>query len=377
MRVANIFNDGRVGGPQRRIVQIAKSIRHDVDTIMFFPYMGEDLISYAEDNDVSYVTVSLSRIRLQNPVINALKYIVRFPYEVFQLKKKLKQNAIDLIHVNGIFTIQPLIAARLAGIPAVWHFNDTTLSSRIYTSIRITFGWLAAARAYSAKRVLVHYGDTESRKTEILYPPVDLTRFHPNVKNINALNLEKKPEELLILAVGNVNYIKGYIYLIRALGKLGQQFPNWKLVIVGAILDTNKKTYDDIIIEIKKYNLTSKVVFLGLCNDMPAAYSQCDIYVCSSLTEAGPMVVLEALASGKPVITTDVGLVDEAIVNGKNGIVIPPGDSSQLCTALQELLGDKKRRDEISKHAIDSLTGKFTLDDVGEATLNLYNRILD
>jgi len=377
IKVANIVNDGRIGGPQRRIVQIAHGLRvQGVETTMFFPYMGEDLPDYLKENKISYVNVDLSRPRVQKPILSILKYLSRFPFEVAKVFRALRKHSIDIVHVNGPFTLQPLVAARLAGLPTVWHLNDTTLSPAIYIILRRMFGWLASIRAYSSKRVILHYRDERSGKSTLLYPPVDLGRFRPSQASKDGVDLfQRKSDELVLITVGNVNPTKGYGFLVRALAELKDLDCKWRMVIVGAVLDTNNEYYENIVAEIEHHKLSDRVIFAGSRNDISEMLAHSDIFILSSVCEAGPMVLLEAMASGLPVVATDVGFVDEIIVDKENGLVVPVRNVEQLAYAIQSLLLDSHLRKKFADVVRIPLREKFSVESVSEVTMSVYTRI--
>ena len=378
INVANVVNDGRIGGPQKRIVQIASGLRvQGVETKMFFPYMGEDLPDYLEANQMSYVNIEVSRPRVQKPMLSTLKYLARFPFEVANIHRALRTHSIDLVHVNGPFTLQPLVAARLAGLPVVWHLNDTTLSPAVYIFLKRMFGWLASIRAYSSKRVISHYRDERSGKSTLLYPPVDMSKFQPSQQSCDGFGLfQREPDELVLITVGNVNPTKGYLYLVRALARLKDLDCKWRLVIVGAVLDTNNEYYENIVSEIASNKLSERIIFAGSRNDIPDMLAQSDIFILGSVCEAGPMVLLEAMASGLPVVATDVGFVNEIIVNKENGLIVPIRDDEKMADAIKTLLLDGDMREKFAGVVRDPLRDKFSVEKITEATMAVYTKVL-
>lgn len=380
--VANVVLDGRVGGPQRRIVMVGEKLRaQGWDTLLVFPPMGEELPRFLKARGFAYATLPLSRIRLRNPVFNLLRYEVRLPFEVAKLIALFRDRHVDLVHANGIFSLQVALAARLSGRPLVWHFNDMSLPRQVCRFLRGAFGDLASVRAHDGLRVRQHYGDREGPRTAILYPPVDLERFRPEAvrEGIEAEipALAHQGDELIVLAAGHLNPLKGYTYLIDAFGSLLALEAPWRLVVVGAPLDTNPDYFEALKRKVRDLGLEDRIEFVGATDRMAEAMAACDIFVLSSVAESGPMVLLEALAMGKPVVTTDVGIVDEVLDDGVNGLVVPPRNSAALADALRRIILDRNLRDALAVCARGSIDERFSLDAAARAHAGLYERLLD
>ncbi len=382
LRVANVLVDGRVGGPQRRIVQVAQHLRdRGWETIIVFPHMGDELPEYAKQHDISYLCVSLSRIRLENILLYFIRYVSRLPFETWQLKSLFENHQVDLVHANGIYNVQAVLAAKLAGLPLVWHINDNFLPSWLYRLARQTLGWLAEIRVYSSPPVRELCRDHDDRRTVILYPPVDLEKFDPKQVRSSEIQakipaLKRLGNEVLLLAVGHLNRIKGYEFLLDALSHLQDIQVSWRLVVLGAILETHRSYFESLSQQVSILGLQDRVVFAGTTDYVAEALSVVDVFVMSSTAESGPMVLLEALAMGKPVVTTDVGIVNEVIKHGENGLVVPPRDVSALSEALRKIILDEKLRQDFANQARHSVAAKFSVKNVAADHATVYQQIL-
>ena len=89
------------------------------------------------------------------------------------------------------------------------------------------------------------------------------------------------------------------------------------------------------------------------------------------------MVLLEALAMGKPVVTTEVGIADEVLDDGVNGLVVPPRNSAALADALRRVILDRNVRESLAAKARGSVDERFSLDAAAQAHAGLYERVLD
>ena len=131
MRVANIIEDGRVAGPQIRMVLIAAALNGRADTIVFMPRKNsQEFQMLCVEAKVEYRLASLNHLSKSLPRI--FRYFTLFMFEVLSLAASLRSAEIDVVHVSGgSWQCKGLLAAKLAGIPAVWHLNDTKMPSLV------------------------------------------------------------------------------------------------------------------------------------------------------------------------------------------------------------------------------------------------------
>ena len=177
-------------------------------------------------------------------------------------------------------------------------------------------------------------------KIMITYNMVDTETFNPQIKSSFKKEIgTKKP---IILFVGNLVPQKGIEYLIKAKKYLKKDS---KLVIVGG--GPLLKKLKDIT---KKENIKD-VLFTGPRTDINNIMAAADIIVLPSISEGFPIVLLEAMAMGKPVVATKVGGIPE-IVDEKVGILVGPKNPRRLADAIEKLLSDEKLRKKLGENGL-------------------------
>jgi len=118
----------------------------------------------------------------------------------------------------------------------------------------------------------------------------------------------------------------------------------------------------------KKY-----INYIGMCNNIPELLANSDIFLCSSISEAGPMTVYEAMSMKIPVVTTDVGASRQIIKNFKSGIIVPTRNSYELFKATNKILKDKILSENIANSGFILSKNFFSLDKITKQYIEFYN----
>ncbi|HEY3312579.1 MAG TPA: glycosyltransferase family 4 protein [Anaerolineales bacterium] len=200
----------------------------------------------------------------------------------------------------------------------------------------------------------------------IVWNGVDTEIFYPGQKNTN--------KNGFILSVGRLGPGKGLEDLIDSMPSISAMNKDIKLIITGdgpvrAALEQR----------VKAYHLNDRVHFEGHVSDrdrLVDLYQKASLFVLPSHHEGLPTVILEAMACGCPVIATNVGGVPNVIEDGKNGIIIPPGDPNHLAGAVQALLGDPEKLTEMGMQARLSVEERFSWNQTGSRFVELYSGML-
>jgi glycosyltransferase involved in cell wall biosynthesis len=116
----------------------------------------------------------------------------------------------------------------------------------------------------------------------------------------------------------------------------------------------------------------ASVVFAGYREDVPALIEGCDVFCLPSHAEGLPLVLLEAMARGKPVVATAVGGTPELVVDGETGLLVPPGDVGALAAALGTLLRDPVRASRLGAAGRRRVLQNFSAESASERVLGLY-----
>jgi glycosyltransferase involved in cell wall biosynthesis len=158
-----------------------------------------------------------------------------------------------------------------------------------------------------------------------------------------ALGLSK--DDIAIGIVANFRKVKNHIFLLHAFNELCKAYKNIKILIVGeGYVDDAENSEMELMTFIKENELSRHVLLLGYRTDIPEILSILDIFCLTSFKEGLPISLIEAMASGLPVVGTDVEGLRDVIVHGRNGYLVKIGDVEGLKNTLKTLIQDKMLR---------------------------------
>ena len=234
---------------------------------------------------------------------------------------------------------------------------------------------LIAVSMYT-KKELTEFYDIEEEKIHIIYNGVDVQKFKPNKDRAGLrreLGLEEKQK--IILFVGRLYQRKGLDTLFQSISKVVQNFKNAKFVISGEGFRQNK---EKLLKLAEKLKIENSVLFVGYFPDekLPDLYAASDIFVLPALYENFPFAILEAQATGLPVISTKVGGIPELVTNNKNGLLVEPANSKQLTEEIIILLKNPKFAEELGKRGRRLVEEKFSWRLMANEVVDLYSKSL-
>ncbi len=160
---------------------------------------------------------------------------------------------------------------------------------------------------------------------------------------------------------------------MEAAKKMVKEKANTKFLIVGDGPLKNQLTAS-----LEKANLLGNFLFMGNLEDnrLSAVYSCADVFVLPSIQEGQGIVLLEAQASGIPVVAFDVGGINEAVRNGETGLLVKPGSTGELADALLKVLSDRALKEKMGTNGRRFVSESFTWDICAQKLLKIYDEAL-
>jgi len=283
-------------------------------------------------------TKQFTSIRHYNPVtaIVAVGAVARY----------LRKHHFDIIHTHSTEAgIIGRFAASLAGVPAIVHTvhgepfapdrNDVLERFVLYcerAAARHTDRLVTNADAIAENYLRRGIGQPDQYTT--VYSGIDLDAFRDAAPASDVTG-----EGVRVVMVGRLADGKGFEDLLAAVDRLNRDGLSVYLVGDGPL---RKKLQQ----EVTQRGLSESVHLLGHRDDIPAILAACDVFILPSYREGTPRVITEAMASGLPVIATEIAGIPEQIEDGTNGILIQPGDVTALVSGLERLAESSELREQ-------------------------------
>jgi glycosyltransferase involved in cell wall biosynthesis len=317
-------------------------------------------------------------------------------HDVRELKKLLASRPFDIVHIHTPRDTWPAAIA-LGPNPAglgTWNLEPgtprvarplliRTKHHSLTTHTNLAHRWLYGSRidhlilASGKLRETISEltGDTtlSDERIHVIHSSIDVHRFDPATTNPAKIRAEfGLAEKIVIGLIGRVSVEKGHAILLNALEKLRVEKPEVVCLFVG-----EGDQLDDLKSRVASGPLRDGVIFTGPRRDIPDITAALDIQAVPSLwLEASPAVVKEAMAMNVPVIASDVGGVSEIIEDGRDGLLVPPGDETALLNALRRLIGDENLRRSISSSGREKIMREFSDEKLVERSMALYEKLL-
>ncbi len=271
---------------------------------------------------------------------------------LWRLGRFIRHGRYDIVHTNSSKAgILGRWAAWLAGVPVIvhtvhgWGHHDRQpppVRAFYVTLERLTLFITDRLIAVSPRNVEKGLRDGIGREKDyvVIRSGIELDRFgHPSVSRSEVRALLGIPANARV--VGSVTRLspqKAPLDMVRAMSMVAHELPEARFVIVG-----DGPLRGQVELLAADLGLSSKLVLTGLRRDVPELMAAFDIFVLSSLWEGLPRVLPQAMASGLPIVATAVDGNAEAVCDGVNGLLVPPGDPTAMARAVVSLLRDPER----------------------------------
>lgn len=201
---------------------------------------------------------------------------------------------------------------------------------------------------------------------------VNIDKFNPNIDGQVVRKRYEIEDKLVVLFVGTLDPVKGAKYLVESMPIVLSHVPNAIFLIVGE--GPERELLDDLV---KKLGVSKSVIFTGRIqhSETPFFFAACDVFVLSSLSEGFSNAVLEAMASGKPIVGTSVHGTLDQISDGTNGYLVEPKNSCELANRIIQLLSDSEKREVMGKEGRRIVEREFDMTLRTPRTIEVYRSV--
>jgi len=220
---------------------------------------------------------------------------------------------------------------------------------------------------------MYHESGLAPDRVRLIHAGVDLQRFTPRTPGAVLRESFGIPSGVPVVAsIGRLEAVKGHVHLLEALARLRGQDLSFRVLVAG---DGSLRA--SLEARARELGLSDRVRFLGVRDDIPAILAACNVYVLTSIgSEGSSRATLEAMASGLPVVASDVGMLPDIVKDGSNGYLVPPGDPDALARRLRPLLLDRGLRNAMGLNARILMEEGFGEQAFAETMLDRYRTAL-
>jgi sugar transferase (PEP-CTERM/EpsH1 system associated) len=294
------------------------------------------------------------------------------------LVKTISQVQPDIVHSRNWGAIEAVFAGRWTGGCTLVH-SEHGLESNPDVREPLRRVWLRRLAYELANRVIsvsYHLRDFHAqrtgfakRKISVIHNGVDSRRFfcNPAARASVRAELRIADDEFCIGCVGNLLPIKDHMTLMRAVDAFDQSARQWRLLLIG---DGSERRKLEAFAAAHAWN--ARVSFLGSSDRVPDLLNAMDVYVLPSIAEGISNSILEAMATGLPVVATATGGNPEVVVDGESGLLFAVGADKELTEHLCRLWGRRELREQFGTYAHERVRQEFSLNSMVQQYDRLY-----
>lgn len=355
LRICHVIDVLRFGGAQRQYVNILNSISgaKRYALILKDAGPGTGLHPYLDPS----VEVHSMWVRLRYA-----------PVYVWQIARWLKAQRIDVLHAHMFWpSMYGALAARLAGVPVVITTDHGTSPWKREPHVwleRLTLNRCVDRRLAVSPNVLDVMRQRARVPEEILEPVANATEDAAPIQVV-----DRRPVRLC--AIGRFVWQKDYPTLIDAAAILRDRGLDFRLSIAGDGL-----LREEIRRRIQALRLERQIELCGIQTDVDAWLRQQDILVLSSVEEGQPMVILEAMARGLPIVATKVGGIPDTVRHEQEALLTDAQNPDALATTIGRMVEDVELRVQLGRRARERMATHFSAAALAQHHMSLYTQIL-
>ncbi len=301
-----------------------------------------------------------------------------------EVRKVLLDMDYDLLHSHSPPPIMSFFGVRCANrkdVPFILTYHCDLELQNIFGPLMVqlyerTFGTYTVSKSDRIVTTTNSYGATSRavwhEEADIIPNAVDSSRFNPDNSGEEIRKKHDLGDDKVVMYVGRIVYHKGLEYFVESAKYLGDD-TKYILVGEGDFMPELKKI-------VKRESLENKVIFAGRVTneELPKYYAATDVFVLPSVSrlEAFGIVTMEAMASGVPVVVSDIPGVREVITEGRHGLLAEPMNSKDIAGKVRTILENPDLAQRMGKMGRKRIEEKFTWEKVAEEIEEVYEKLL-
>ncbi|MEO5952667.1 MAG: glycosyltransferase family 4 protein, partial [Chloroflexia bacterium] len=301
---------------------------------------------------------------------------------IYQIVRLAHREHVDFIHANSaVAGVHSLPAAALLGLPCIVHAHDFNTAERTNHLLTFMMRYKRSAMIFVSRALAEHYKAAQQNYPyRVIHNAVDSDVYHPDANARSELLTEfgLPSDTFLIGAIGRLERWKGFDFVIRAFALVVSKHPQARLLIVGDVIFDNLKAYKQELKDlVDKLGLEDKVIFTGFRSDVSRVMSGIDLLAhCPVDREGFPMIMIEAMASARPIVTVPSGGTVEQVFDGVNGLIVPVRDVEATAEAVCRMMDDPQMAHRMGEAGLQMFLEELTVEKFASNIASFYNSFL-
>jgi glycosyltransferase involved in cell wall biosynthesis len=348
-RVLHVIHYPFFGGPQNQVLALSRPLEsRGWESVVVLPDDPGSALSRLLAGDVNAQVMRLGRMRAQLSPLRQLRYLAGLPGDVSRLRCVMRRVRIDLVVSTSIVNLQGQVAGRLENLPVITQLLDSRTPMLLRRAVMPLVTSLSDVLMPTGMGIAeVHPGAVAIGNRLIpFYPPVETSVFRPDAASRTAARdrLGIPADAFVAGAVANVTPQKGLEWFARATGELSRRHSDVHVVLLSGLMNTQTEYARKIEGEFADQGLLGSPRFHWMDGgaDIANLIAALDVFLLTSVprSEGVSTTVLEAMSTGIPVVTADVGALREVVRHGASGFVVPPMNVDAIVDATERLRAD-------------------------------------
>lgn len=357
-----LIGDLSVGGAEHTLLDLAGELDQNTFKVTIWTIKDAGALRSEIPRNINYRTLDAVG-----------KWDLRAPIEFIQAIRTENPDIVQsfLFFDNVIARVSGIVSQETAVITGVRNVPDErSLFRHIVDRCTTDLADVVVSNSKSGCEIAIKYG-AHPEKVTVIHNGRDLEKYAQGTATKELRKeLGIKHEGPVVGTVGRILERKGHFDLIESWPLVRASHPDAQLVIVG-----DGPAADQLRRRVAMSTYSESIKLAGLRDDIPDILDLFDVFAFPSHFEGLPGALLEAMAAGKPIVTTPVDGNSELIKDGRHGIYVSPKEPEQLANGINQLLGDRELANSLGENASRRVKAEFSLKQMVSDFVNLYKQL--
>jgi glycosyltransferase involved in cell wall biosynthesis len=361
-----------VGGTEHATLRIAQAVDATRFTSIAFCLPEADAVN-------ALFTSAGVPCTVYEPAVPSYRGGIGYVRDSLRIARQLKRQRVDLVHCADLLAAwHASLAGWLAQIPVLCHIRNRfdAISGR-----DCSFLWPVRRFVFVSQNTWRHFAcRVATPRGEVVYDGLDVFPITGGERDAAQVRRELAipADAPLVGMIARIAPQKDYPTLAKAAARVLAEEPRTRFLVAGDYSsEANRQHYVQVRTTLDECGVSHAFVFTGQRHDVIRLVRALDVFVLSTHWEGLPLVILEAMSQGKPVVATDVDGIPEVVTHGESGLLFPHEDDRQLAAHILALLRDRAEADRLGRAGQREVQTRFTTEQFAASMNDVYGRMLN